>query len=229
MVSYNQRYNIVSSQPGWHSQEIKFCFMKSKNVNPKWVFGPNGLNVELVQLIAKMFLCNVTYFFERLKEFIQEFKDITYFTPDKKFLTKIKEGPFVCNRLFDGLIMCRLFGVGKPIPIYLDKSMTLVGSRRINLSDLHGMEEKYFWAIWYALTVDPQKIPGSEIFTPLEGIRYHFAFNQGDSNEDPFLEIVYVTMEQKNGKWHYDAFHYSDKIAIQFNETSIYCFLKKRD
>ena len=171
---------------------------KSNSVRPKWAFRLSTLFSKVAEM---MFLCNSVYFFEKFEKFLNEFKDIQFLIPDENFIETFKKGPFVCNGLFFGILENRLLGPKKNLALYLeDKKL-----QAYLLPPIKPMEERSFWAIWYACTVDPQKGVLLPLILPLnfsKEKRYHLTF---------LLEstVIYVTFEYKDEKWHYIANYHS--------------------
>jgi hypothetical protein len=198
---------------------------KSKSVSVRLML---RLNTTFAEVVEVMFACEIIFFFERLKEFLKEFKKIRYFMPDDDFLNNFKKGPFVCNDLFSGLIMSRLYGPRKPIPLYLD-DMTLYAGLHLP-NEVKPMKEKHFFALWYGITVDPQKMGIIEKdCLDDKSKRYHFSFDSGNKAEDRFAHTFYVIFEYKDNKWHYDAYHYYRDIPITPSDgRDMYIYLLKK-
>ncbi len=189
---------------------------KSKSVRPRWAFRLSTLFAKVVEM---MFLCNGVYFFEKLEKFLKEFKDVEFLTPDDDFIETIKKGPFFCNELFSGILISRLWGPKKHLALYLEDKK--LGAHL--LPPVVPMEERYFWAIWYAGTVDPPKGVSFPLIPPLtfsKEKRYHLSF---------FLEstLIYVTFKYKDEKWNYLA-DYDSFLEENIDANGLYLSLSKK-
>ena len=190
----------------------------SENVNPKWVLSLSTLFAEIVE---KMFTSNSSFLFERIQVFLDEFKKITYVrTSEASFL--MKNGASSYNELFKQIFQENFLLSETSMPMYLDgreliASETLVGFSRIP------MNQKDFFVVWYALTVDPfLQITGMKL--RLEpGKRYHLVFTVGGGK---FTNSIYVILENINNKWRSVAYDYYPVEPEDGN--NIYLYLVKK-
>ena len=188
---------------------------KSKSVPPSWML---ELQILFPKVVQKMFLCNNTFFFERLESFLDEFEKIRYLIFDESLLGNLFNGCFSYNDLFKRIIVSSLYWTKKPLLLYLD-GMKLKETKDQHSLSVEPMQEKYFFVIWHSLVFDNrnfEKITSG--FRMYKDCVYHFSFSMGNGS-------MYATFKIENGVWFCEAFDNSlyEKDEEQDNR---YCYLR---
>jgi hypothetical protein len=136
----------------------------SKNVNPAWAF---GLTAEVTTIAKQMFAVNSIFFFEKLSDFLAEFREIDFFSPDKFFFEELKKKRVNLNKFFEDVLVAQMYNrENEKIPIFFNRLKTRVRFVRndtpvgeiigINGHTPAPIAEQYFWAMWYLFVFTPQ-------------------------------------------------------------------------